>query len=289
MKFARLKADQGIKLVGVEGSGDAVQYFDLRAADETLPESLPLLFSKDEGLSRAATAFESAKSTGKVVTGTLLAPIDRPGKVICIGLNYRDHAEETGSPIPTEPVCFNKFPQTVIGPDEAIVLPGVSQKVDYEAELVIVIGKEAKHVSAADAGDYVAGYMNGHDVSARDWQKGRPGGQWLLGKTPDTFAPTGPYLVTSDEVDNPENLPVKLWLNGDLMQDGNTSEFIFGVGALIEHLTKLITLEPGDLIFTGTPPGVGDARTPPVYLKEGDTVEIEIGNLGRLTNSVKSE
>lgn len=230
MKFARLKTDQGIKLVGVEDSGDGVQYLDLAASDETLPETLPRLFIEDAELSRAAAAFESAKSTDKVVNGQLLAPIDRPGKVICIGLNYRDHAEETGSPIPTEPVCFNKFPQTVIGPDEAIVLPGVSQKVDYEAELVIVIGKEAKHVSAADATDYVAGYMNGHDVSARDWQKGRPGGQWLLGKTPDTFAPTGPYLVTSEEVDDPENLPVKLWLNGELMQDGNTSEFIFGVG-----------------------------------------------------------
>lgn len=289
MKFARLQTDQGIKLVGVDDSEAEAQFFDLRAADESLPDSLPLLFSADPDLSRARAAFDAAKSANQTVTGTVLAPIDRPGKVICIGLNYRDHAEETGSPIPTEPVCFNKFPQTVIGFGDSIVLPAVSDKVDYEAELVIVIGKEAKHVAAADAHDYVAGYMNGHDVSARDWQKGRPGGQWLLGKTPDTFAPTGPYLVTADEVEDPENLPVKLWLNGEVMQDGNTSEFIFGVSALIEHLTKLITLEPGDLIFTGTPPGVGDARTPPVYLKAGDTVDIEIGNLGRLSNPVKAE
>lgn len=289
MKFARLETAAGIKLVALDESGSEPQFVELAAGDADLPVSLPELFSLGDYLSRAKTAYDSAKAAGKYVSGTLLSPIARSEKVICIGLNYRDHAEETGSPIPSEPVCFNKFPQTVIGPDEPIVLPRVAHKVDYEAELVIVIGKTAKHVSAADASQYVAGYMNGHDVSARDWQKGRPGGQWLLGKTPDTFAPTGPYFVTADEVEDPENLPVKLWLNGELMQDGNTSEFIFGVGALIEHLTQLITLEPGDLIFTGTPPGVGDARKPPVYLKDGDKVEIEIGNLGQLSNPVKAE
>lgn len=289
MKFARLETDSGIKLVALDESGSEPQFVDLSAGDAGLPASLPELFSLGEYLPRAKSAFDSAKAAENYVSGKLLSPIKRPEKVLCIGLNYRDHAEETGSPIPSEPVCFNKFPQTVIGPDEPIVLPRVAHKVDYEAELVIVIGKTAKNVSAADASQYVAGYMNGHDVSARDWQKGRPGGQWLLGKTPDTFAPTGPYFVSADEVPDPEILPVKLWLNGELMQDGNTSEFIFGVGALIEHLTQLITLEPGDLIFTGTPPGVGDARQPPVYLKAGDTVEIEIGNLGRLSNPVKAE
>jgi 2-keto-4-pentenoate hydratase/2-oxohepta-3-ene-1,7-dioic acid hydratase in catechol pathway len=276
-------------LAALDESGDEPKYVDLRSADATLPVSLPVLFSLGDYLSRAKKAFDSAKAAGNYVTGKVKAPIESPGKVICIGLNYRDHAKETGAAIPEEPVCFNKFPQCVIGTDETIVLPKVAHRVDYEAELVVVIGKTAKHVPAADAMQYVAGYMNGHDVSARDWQKGRPGGQWLLGKTPDTFAPIGPYFVTADEVPDPENLPVKLWLNGELMQDGNTSEFIFGVGALIEHLTQLVTLEPGDLIFTGTPPGVGDARTPPVYLKDGDTVEIEIGNLGRLSNPVKAE
>ena len=283
MKIAKLQTDQGVTLAGVDYSGENVQFYDLGSS------CLVDLISSNDGLAKAQAAMETAKASGQTISGTVLAPIGRPGKVICIGLNYRDHAEETGSPIPSEPVCFNKFPQTVIGTGEAIVLPAVSEKVDYEAELVIVIGKKAKHVSAADAHDYVAGYMNGHDVSARDWQKGRPGGQWLLGKTPDTFAPIGPYFVTADDVSDPENLPVKLWLNGELMQDGNTSEFIFGIGALIEHLTKLITLEPGDLIFTGTPPGVGDARDPAVYLKDGDTVEIEIGSLGRLSNPVKAE
>jgi 2-keto-4-pentenoate hydratase/2-oxohepta-3-ene-1,7-dioic acid hydratase in catechol pathway len=289
VKFALLQTDRAMTLAALDESGEEPKFVDLRAADATLPVSLPVLFSLGDYLSRAKTAFDSAKAAGNYVTGELQAPIESPGKVICIGLNYRDHAKETGAAIPEEPVCFNKFPHCVIGPDEPIVLPKVAHKVDYEAELVVVIGKTAKHVSAADAMQYVAGYMNGHDVSARDWQKGRPGGQWLLGKTPDTFAPTGPYFVTADEVPDPENLSVRLWLNGELMQDGNTSEFIFGVSALIAHLTQLVTLEPGDLIFTGTPPGVGDARTPPVYLKDGDTVEIEIGNLGRLSNPVKAE
>lgn len=289
MKIARLQSDKGVKLAGVDDSEDQDRFYDLRAVDATLPVELTMLFAMNDGLTRAKAAFEAAKSAGATVSGKILAPVENPDKVICIGLNYRDHAEETGAAIPTEPVCFNKFPQAVIGPGAAIELPAVSEQVDYEAELVVVIGQQAKHVAAADALQYVAGYMNGHDVSARDWQKGRPGGQWLLGKTPDTFAPTGPYFVTADDVPDPENLPVKLWLNGELMQDGNTSEFIFGIGALIEHLTRLITLKPGDLIFTGTPPGVGDARDPAIYLKDGDRVEIEIGNLGRLENPVQAE
>ena len=289
MKLTRLETADGIKMVGVDTSQDAPRYVDLLAHDASLPGTLPELFELSDGLERAASAFEKGCQAGVFVEGKILAPIDRPGKVICIGLNYRDHAEETGSPIPSEPVCFNKFPQTVIGPDEAIVLPRVSDKVDYEAELVIVIGKKARNVTEQNAREYVAGYMNGHDVSARDWQIGRPGGQWLMGKTPDTFAPTGPWIVTSDEVSDPETLSVKLWLNGELMQDGNTREFIFGVNTLLAHLTQLVTLEPGDVIFTGTPPGVGAARKPPVFLKEGDRVEIEIDGLGRLSNPVVDE
>lgn len=289
MKLARLETHDGIKLVGVDAAATPHRYVDLRAVDPTLPEGLPALLEQQDGLARAGAAFEAGLSTARFVAGRVLAPIPRPEKVICIGLNYRDHAKETGAEIPSEPVCFNKFPQTVIGPEESIVLPRVSTKVDYEAELVIVVGRRGKHISREDALDYVGGYMNGHDVSARDWQKGRPGGQWLLGKTPDTFAPTGPWLVTADEIADPEQLAVRLWLNGDLLQDGNTREFIFGVRELIAHLSQLITLVPGDLIFTGTPPGVGDARTPPVYLKDGDSVEIEIDGLGRLRNRVRGE
>ena len=220
---------------------------------------------------------------------TLLPPIASPKKVICIGLNYRDHAIETGSPIPTEPVVFSKFHSTVIGCGDDILLPEVSKEVDYEAELVVVIGKTAKHVAACDAMDYVLGYTCGHDVSARDWQKGRPGGQWLLGKTFDTFAPLGPCLVTTDELQDPSNLRVRMHLNEEVVQDSTTSQLIFDIPTLIEHLTKIVTLEPGDLIFTGTPPGVGAAMNPPRFLQDGDCCTVEIEGIGCLSNRCKSE
>jgi 2-keto-4-pentenoate hydratase/2-oxohepta-3-ene-1,7-dioic acid hydratase in catechol pathway len=181
---------------------------------------------------------------------------------------------------------FNKFPQSVVGPDEAIRLPAVCQTVDYEAELVVVIGKRGKHISPDDAGEYVAGFMNGNDVSARDWQLQKPGKQWLLGKTPDTFAPTGPWLTTADEITDSRNLSIALRLNGQTMQNSSTRELIFGVDELIAYISQLVTLEPGDLIFTGTPPGVGMARKPPVFLKPGDVCEVEIEGLGVLRNPV---
>jgi 2-keto-4-pentenoate hydratase/2-oxohepta-3-ene-1,7-dioic acid hydratase in catechol pathway len=216
----------------------------------------------------------------------LLAPVRNPGKVICIGLNYRDHAIESGAEIPSEPVVFNKFPTAITGPDSEVVLPAVCTQVDYEAELVVVIGRRGRNISERDARAFVAGYMNGNDVSARDWQIGRPGGQWLMGKTPDTFAPTGPWLVTADEIADPHALRIALRLNGERMQDSSTKEFIFTIDRLIAHLSQLVTLEPGDLIFTGTPPGVGMARKPPVFLKAGDEVAVEIEGLGVLRNRI---
>ncbi len=214
----------------------------------------------------------------------LLPVVGQPSKVICIGLNYRDHAIETGSEIPGEPVVFSKFNTTLVGHGDSIRLPAVSSEVDYEAELVVVIGKKAKHVPAAAAMDYVFGYTCGHDVSARDWQKGRPGGQWLLGKTFDTFAPTGPCIVPVSEVSDPANLRVRMHLNGEVVQDSTTAQLIFDIPSLIEHLTKIVTLLPGDLIFTGTPPGVGAARNPPVFLKPGDDCKVEIEGIGTLAN-----
>lgn len=219
----------------------------------------------------------------------LLPPVRNPQKVICIGLNYRDHAIETGSEIPTEPVVFNKFHSTIVGSGDNIVLPRVSNEVDYEAELVVVIGKTAKHVSAVDAMDYVLGYTCGHDVSARDWQKGRPGGQWLLGKTFDTFAPIGPCLVTTDELTDPSDVRVQMHLNEETVQDSTTAQLIFDIPTLIEHLTQIVTLEPGDLIFTGTPPGVGAAMNPPRFLSEGDLCTVEIAGIGRLSNRCLAE
>lgn len=216
------------------------------------------------------------------------APITRPGKIICIGLNYRDHAEESGLPVPKEPVLFCKYANTVIGPGDPILLPPDSEEVDYEAELVFVIGKTAHNVPAKQAMEYVAGYTVGHDVSARDYQIKRGGGQWMAGKTWDTFAPMGPVLVTADEGIDPHNLPIRCVLNGQVMQDSNTNQFIFTIPEAVAYLSRIITLEPGDMVFTGTPPGVGFARKPPVFLKAGDDVEIQIDGIGNLRNPVKA-
>ena len=219
----------------------------------------------------------------------LLPPIDTPEKLICIGLNYRDHAIETGSEIPSEPVVFSKFNTALVGHGEAIRLPRVSEQVDYEAELVVVIGKTAKHVSQDDAMDYVYGYTCGHDVSARDWQKGRPAGQWLLGKSFDTFAPVGPCIVTTGELADSSDVRVKMHLNDEVVQNSTTAQLIFNISELIAHLTKIMTLHPGDLIFTGTPPGVGAARKPPVFLKPGDVCKVEIDGIGTLSNPCVAE
>lgn len=219
----------------------------------------------------------------------LLPPIPMAEKILCIGLNYRDHAIETQSPIPTEPIVFSKFNSARLGHGESIVLPRESNRVDYEAELVVVIGKTMKHVAAEDALDGVMGYTPGHDVSARDWQKGRPGGQWLLGKSFDTFAPMGPAITLRRDIDDPSDLAVRCRINGETMQESTTAQLIFDIPTLISHLSSVMTLRPGDVIFTGTPPGVGDARTPPRYLQDGDRVEIEIEGCGTLSNPVVNE
>lgn len=285
MRLATLQTAQGPRVVGVALDG---RYVDLCAIDPKLPATLKEILETENGLMTAASALAAGLSKGPYVTGRLLAPVANPSKVICIGLNYRDHALESNSPIPTEPVVFNKFPQAVVGPEDAVVLPAVAHDVDYEAELVVVIGKRGRRIRKEDAFQYVAGYTVGNDVSARDWQKGRPGGQWLLGKTPDTFAPIGPYLVTADEID-PHNLRIQLRLNGETMQDSSTKELIFGVDELIAHLSQLFALQPGDLIFTGTPPGVGAARKPPVFIKPGDRMDVEIEGLGVLSNPVSAD
>lgn len=285
MRLATLQTAQGPRVVGAALDG---RYVDLCAVDPKLPTTLKGILEAENGLVAAASALAAGMSKGPFVTGRLLAPIQGPSKVICIGLNYRDHALETNSPIPEEPVVFNKFPQAVVGPEDPVVLPSVAHEVDYEAELVVVIGKQGRKISKADALKYVAGYTVGNDVSARDWQKGRPGGQWLLGKTPDTFAPTGPHLVTADEI-NPHELKIQLRLNGKTMQNSSTKELIFGVDELIAHISQLFALQPGDLIFTGTPPGVGVAMKPPVFLKPGDRMEVEIEGVGILVNPVVAD
>jgi 2-keto-4-pentenoate hydratase/2-oxohepta-3-ene-1,7-dioic acid hydratase in catechol pathway len=246
-----------------------------------------LLESGTPGLKAAEEVSKRASAVKHDAAGVkLLPPIPDPHKIVCLGLNYRDHALETGAPIPKEPVLFSKYTTALIGHGDAIVLPPVSREVDYEAELVIVVGKRGRNISADKAAEYVAGYTIGHDVSARDWQLKKDQRQWMVGKTFDTFGPTGPVLVTPDELPDPHNLAIRLRLNGQTMQDSNTRQMIFHVGEVLAYLSQVFTLEPGDLIFTGTPPGVGIARKPPVFLKAGDVVEVEIEGIGVLRNEV---
>jgi len=217
----------------------------------------------------------------------LLAPIPRPPKIVCIGLNYRDHAAEGKMAIPDVPTVFSKFPTAVIGPGQAIVLPKNSAKPDYEAEFVVVIGKRGRHVPEERWREYVFGYTMMNDVSARDFQMATS--QWTMGKTFDTFAPFGPAIVTADEVADPHNLAISLTLNGEVMQNSNTGEMIFRTPRLIAFLSSVFTLEPGDIIATGTPAGVGFARKPPRWLRPGDEVTVRVEGLGELTNPVVPE
>lgn len=212
------------------------------------------------------------------------APVPRPGKIVCIGMNYHDHAAEIGLAVPKTPAIFSKFSSCVVAPGEPVVIPTSSQQVDYEAELAVVIGRRASRVAADRAYDYVLGYTAFNDVTARDFQFGDV--QWQRGKSCDTFAPMGQTVVTTDEIPDPHTLRVTLTLNGTVMQDSSTSQLIFRVPELIEFITRSITLEPGDVIATGTPPGVGYARKPPVFLKPGDAMEIHIDRVGGLGNPV---
>jgi 2-keto-4-pentenoate hydratase/2-oxohepta-3-ene-1,7-dioic acid hydratase in catechol pathway len=234
----------------------------------------------------AAVAAKTGAKSYPVRGAQFHAPIPDPQKVICIGLNYSDHAAEQNLQPPREPVVFSKFVTALTGHEKPVELPSVSTKVDFEAELVVVIGKGGRMIAEADGMKHVAGYMVGHDVSARDWQKEKDGKQWLCGKTFDTFAPCGPEFITADEVNDPHALPIKLRLNGNVMQDSNTNKLIFSIPRLISYISQVFTLTPGDLIFTGTPPGVGDARKPPVYMKPGDIAEVEIEGLGLLRNTM---
>jgi 2-keto-4-pentenoate hydratase/2-oxohepta-3-ene-1,7-dioic acid hydratase in catechol pathway len=283
MRWVTVQSEEGPRACGVVNG----QYIDVNAADPEMPTTVrELLELGPDWQRRAWAALPKGAVRHDPAGATLLAPVPDARKIVCIGLNYRDHAAESGVPVPTEPVLFSKYPTALIGHGAPIVLPRVSHEVDYEAELVVVIGRKGRHIPRQRALEYVGGYAVGHDVSARDWQLNKPGKQWMAGKTFDTFAPVGPELVTPDEVPEPQNLGIRLRLNGQTMQDSNTSQLVFGVDELIAYLSQVFTLEPGDLIFTGTPPGVGMARKPPVWLKAGDIVEIEIDKLGTLRNTV---
>jgi len=287
MKLVTFTHNQEARVGALKSGNGQPVVVDLNKADSSLPtDMLTFLAGGAETLVLAQRALTSAPSEAALEQNAvkLNAPIPDPGKILCLGLNYRDHAEESNMELPEHPIVFTKFSNTVIGPDDAIELPSVSNEVDYEAEFGVVIGRRAKNVSKVDALDYVAGYLPFHDVSARDYQHRTS--QWTLGKNFDTFGPMGPALVTADEVPNPANLNISLQLNGEVMQSSNTRHLIFSVTDLIAEISSVMTLEPGDLISTGTPAGVGAARTPPVFLKDGDIVEVEIEGLGVLRNPI---
>ncbi|MFT0892705.1 fumarylacetoacetate hydrolase family protein [Pseudochelatococcus sp. G4_1912] len=230
------------------------------------PETLPLV--------------SGSPRLGPCVTGT--------GKYICIGLNYSDHAAETGATVPPEPIIFMKASSAIVGPNDDLLIPRGSTKTDWEVELGVVIGKTAKYISEDDALDYVAGYVTLHDVSEREFQIERSG-QWTKGKSCDTFGPTGPWLVTKDEVADPQNLRLWLKVNGETLQNGSTNTMVYGVKYLVSYLSQFMSLHPGDIISTGTPPGVGLGLKPPRFLKAGDVVELGVEGLGEQRQNVRND
>ncbi|AZO72289.1 MAG: fumarylacetoacetate hydrolase family protein [Mesorhizobium sp.] len=241
------------------------------------PASLEMLSKLDPN---SLPAVAGSPRLGACVAGT--------GKFICIGLNYSDHAAETGATVPPEPIIFMKASSAIVGPDDDVLIPRGSVKTDWEVELGVVIGKTAKYVSEADALDYVAGYCVAHDVSERAFQAERQG-QWTKGKSCDTFGPIGPWLVTKDEIADPQNLKMWLTVNGKTMQNGSTRTMVYGVKYLVSYLSQFMSLHPGDIISTGTPPGVGLGMKPPVFLKPGDVVELGIEGMGQQKQTFKAD
>jgi len=279
MRLARVAdRDNTIFLARIEGDV-AVPIF----REDTTPGADALRSAIAAGLDlRAAPAVHDPSP---VTEWSLRSPVGAPQKVLAIGRNYAEHARETGQEPPTTPIVFAKMPSSIIGPGDPIIYSKAhSQQVDYETELAVVIGRRTRMVSPDDALDYVLGYTVCNDVSARDVQFGE--GQWVRGKSFDTFCPLGPWIVTTDEIPDPQVLKISARLNGQTMQDSSTAEMIFSVAALVSFLSLAITLEPGDVIATGTPPGVGFARTPPVFLLDGDTAEMEVEGIGILRNPV---
>ena len=281
MKIVTFQAAGGPAQTGVV-QGDRV----IPISHAEFPSIYDLLASGAGGVTRLSSIMSGAP--GVALAGVkLLAPVPRPPKFICVGLNYRDHAIESGMQIPSTPTIFSKFSSSVVGPGDAIVLPANSTQPDYEAELAFVIGRGGRHIPAERWREHVFGYTIVNDVSARDFQMATS--QWLMGKTFDTFAPMGPWIVTSDEIADPHALDISLEINGEVLQNSNTKELIFKIPELVAYLSSAFTLEPGDIVSTGTPPGVGFARKPPRYLKPGDDVVVRVQGIGELRNPVVAE
>jgi 2-keto-4-pentenoate hydratase/2-oxohepta-3-ene-1,7-dioic acid hydratase in catechol pathway len=283
LRFVTLARD-GYEEPGVLADDELV---GLRAAG--FPNMLSVIAGGADATDRISRWAYSAPGSHRMdpATTRLRAPLPHPPKIICIGLNYRDHAAESNLAIPEVPTVFSKFSTSVIGHLEPVVLPKNSTRPDYEAEFAVVIGKGGRHIAESDWRKHIFGYTILNDVSARDFQMATS--QWMIGKTFDTFAPIGPVIVTDDEIEDPHNLDISLTLNGEKLQDSNTRNLIFGIPQLIAYLSSVFTLEPGDIISTGTPAGVGFARKPPRYLAPGDEMKIEVQNIGVLINPVVAE
>lgn len=278
--------DVGRVRVGVEQTeGQGV--IDLKAFDPSIPSTMrEFLEMGKRGMDCAKRALASDQCVVSRPDIKLLSPVTGPEKVVCVGMNYRDHCLEQNAPIPTEPIIFSKFPSTITGPYDDIILPEESTEVDWEVELAFVIGQKGKHIKEEDALSYVAGFTVANDVSARDWQMKRNGKQWLLGKTFDTFCPLGPVLVTTEALKDVHNLGIRCLVNGAVVQDSNTNQMIFHTQKLVAWVSQFVTLCPGDVFLTGTPPGVGVFRNPPVFLKRGDVVECQVDMIGSIRNTV---
>jgi 2-keto-4-pentenoate hydratase/2-oxohepta-3-ene-1,7-dioic acid hydratase in catechol pathway len=257
-------------------------------SDSRLPDSIPALLqagaAAGDEVQRVAEKSAERYALEDVV---LLAPIERPGKFLCVGLNYLDHIEETGAKRPEFPTIFNKQTTCIIGPGATVQKPNASSQVDYEGELGIVIGRRCRGVKREQAHQVIGGFLAVNDVSVRDWQRHSP--TWTMGKSFDTHGPVGPWLVTADEIGDPHRLDIKTWVNGELRQDSNTRHLLFDCFYLIEYLSAAFTLEPGDIIATGTSGGVGFKMTPPSFLNVGDTVRVEIEDIGALKNTIIAE
>lgn len=299
MKLVTFKKNEelGLGVKTADGVIDVAKALSHAGSSAGVPTTIMEAIEQGENGTKALEQLLSDLSAGDAYRSCLLDEttleygpcVTHPNKIICVGLNYRKHAEETNSPIPEYPILFNKFNNTLTGHGTEVTLPKVSSKVDYEAELVIVIGKKAKDVSKEEALSYVYGYCNVNDLSARDLQLRTA--QWLLGKTCDGFSPLGPYLVTADEVGNPNDLSIECFVNGEQRQSSNTSDMIFHCDEIVSYISKHMTLVPGDIILTGTPEGVvmGYPKEQQIYLADGDEVTIKIEKLGSLTNKMVQE
>ncbi|KAL4232327.1 Fumarylacetoacetate hydrolase domain-containing protein 2A [Mactra antiquata] len=276
------------RYVGLElgQDGDIV---NLSSADSSMPsdtrsflEAGPELWETAKSLSNRSDCIVKRENV------KILAPITSCDKVLCIGMNYKDHCEEQNAPVPVQPVIFNKFPSCIISPYDTMTYPTETKCLDWEVEMTIVVGREAKNVKVEDAMQYVFGYTVANDISARDWQltPGLNGGQWLIGKAMDEFCPLGPAIVTTDELGDPHNLGLRCRLNGIIKQDSNTNQLVHKTQQIISYVSRFMTLKPGDLILTGTPPGVGCFRKPPEYMKAGDVVEVEVDGIGKVVTKI---